>query len=67
MARRGALVFGPRADGKPYTRGGAPRYGLRRIASASGVEDVGWRAFRPTHATAPGTLPATDEVALASR
>ena len=66
-AAEGALVFGPREDGKPYTRGGAPRYGLRRIAAAAGVEDVGWHAFRRTHATVLGTLPGTDEVTLAAR
>ncbi len=66
-AAEGALVFGPREDGKAYTRHGAPRYGLRRIAAAAGVEDVGWHAFRRTHATVLGTLPGTDEVTLAAR
>ena len=62
----GELVFA-RADGQPFTRHGAPRYGLRRIANAAGVEDAGWHAFRHTHATELGSDPEVDANSLAAR
>ena len=62
----GAPVFAD-PHGEPYSRHGAPRYGLRRVAKAAGVEGVAWHTFRHTHATLLGTRPEVDAVTLAAR
>ena len=68
----GAHVFAD-AQGQPYSRHGAPRYGLRRVARwarafrGAPVEGVTWHAFRHTHATVLGTRPEVDAVTLAAR
>ena len=62
----GARVFADE-QGQSYSRHGAPRYRLRRIARAAGVEGVTWHAFRHTHATVLGTRPEVDAVTLAAR
>ncbi len=62
----GAPVFADE-QGQPYSRHGAPRYALRRIAGDAGIEGVTWHAFRHTHATVLGTRPEVDAVTLAAR
>jgi integrase len=62
----GAPVFA-HPQGHPYSRHGAPRYGLRRVSKAAGVEGVAWHTFRHTHATLLGTRPEVDAVTLAAR
>jgi integrase len=62
----GAPVFADE-NGQPYSRHGAPRYALRRVAKAANVQGVTNHAFRHTHATVLGTRPEVDAVTLAAR
>ena len=61
----GEYVFG-KADGTKTTRSGRPRYELRKVAEAAGVEGVGFHRFRHTHISMLA-LEGGNEAAIAAR
>ena len=61
----GEYVFG-KADGTKTTRSGRPRYELRKVAEAAGVEGVGFHRFRHTHISMLA-LEGGNESAIAAR